>query len=396
MAGGRGERLYPLTKERSKPAVPFGGKYRIMDFVMSNFVNSGIVSLYVLVQYLSQSLIEYLRIAWRSSGVVPHHFITVVPPQQRYGEMWYRGTADAVAQNINLIYDFNPDVVAIFGADHIYRMDISQMVDFHMENKSDVTVAALPVPVAEAHRFGVIVVDSSGKIKGFQEKPKEPAPMPEDSKFAFASMGNYIFNKDILLEALHEDERRSTEHDFGKTIIPDLVPYINVYAYNFKENTLPGVKPYEENGYWRDVGDIGAFFNAHMDLLGTEPVFDLHNSRWPIYAGGYHGPSPRILGGDVEDVIVGEGCVLEKAKVRRSILGRNVHVAEGAVIEDSILMDFCRIGRKCKMKRAIVDRFNSVPDKTVIGKDSFMDAQRFYVDEDSGIVVIPRGKTAMF
>ncbi|MGH7361508.1 MAG: sugar phosphate nucleotidyltransferase, partial [Candidatus Methylomirabilales bacterium] len=273
MAGGKGERLHPLTRERSKPAVPFGGKYRIVDFVLSNFVNSGIFSLYVLVQYKSQSLIEHLQIGWRHGGLLRDHFISVVPPQMRMGEMWYRGTADAVAQNLHLIQDFNPDMVAIFGADHIYRMDLNQMLAFHAEREADVTVAALPVPLAEASGFGVIEADSEDRVLAFHEKPRQPVPMPGDPSRAYGSMGNYIFTKEVLVECLLEDVQRPTEHDFGKHVIPRLVREKLVYAYNFLTQELPGQRAYEEPGYWRDVGTIEAYWQAHMDLLGERPRF---------------------------------------------------------------------------------------------------------------------------
>ncbi|MGH7380327.1 MAG: sugar phosphate nucleotidyltransferase, partial [Candidatus Methylomirabilales bacterium] len=239
MAGGKGERLHPLTRERSKPGVPFGGKYRIVDFVLSNFVNSGIFSLYVLVQYKSQSLIEHLQIGWRHGGLLRDHFISVVPPQMRMGEMWYRGTADAVAQNLHLIQDFNPDMVAIFGADHIYRMDLNQMLAFHAEREADVTVAALPVPLEQASGFGVIEADSEDRVLAFHEKPRQPVPMPGDPSRAYGSMGNYIFTKEVLVECLLEDVQRPTEHDFGKHVIPRLVGEKLVYAYNFLTHQLP-------------------------------------------------------------------------------------------------------------------------------------------------------------
>ena len=263
MAGGKGERLHPLTRERSKPAVPFGGKYRIVDFVLSNFVNSGIFSIYVLVQYKSQSLIEHLQIGWRHGGLLRDHFISIVPPQMRMGEMWYRGTADAVAQNLHLIQDFNPDMVAIFGADHIYRMDLNQMLTFHQEAQADVTVAARPVAVGEAAQFGVLAVDRHGRVVEFTEKPPRPSPMPGDSARALVSMGNYLFDRRVLVEALVDDARRSTEHDFGRSIIPELVESGRVFAYDFQQNEVPGVKPYEEHGYWRDVGTVQAYWDAH-------------------------------------------------------------------------------------------------------------------------------------
>ncbi|HET6921564.1 MAG TPA: glucose-1-phosphate adenylyltransferase, partial [Anaeromyxobacteraceae bacterium] len=333
LAGGRGERLYPLTRERGKPAVPFGAKYRIVDFVLSNFVNSGIYALYVLVQYKAQSLIEHLRTAWRLGGL-PDHFVIVVPPQMRWGESWYQGTADAVYQNINLLRDFRPDIVAIFGADHIYRMDVGQMIAFHHEHRADITVATLPVPIARARSFGVLAVDAESRIIRFDEKPEVPPPMPDDPSRAYASMGNYLFDRDVLLEALVEDARRSTDHDFGRTIIPELVPLRRVFSYNFLANEVPGVQPYEEQGYWRDVGTLQAYWLANMDLLGPEPALNLDNPAWPIGSAAYPGPSARFLEGEIRDSLIGEGTTIDGAVIRRSIVGRGARVLRGAVLDE--------------------------------------------------------------
>jgi glucose-1-phosphate adenylyltransferase len=390
IAGGKGERLYPLTRERSKPAVPFGGRHRIIDFVLSNFVNSGLLSLYVLVQYKSQSMIEHLRQAWRAGGLVSDHFITVVPPQMRYGENWYRGTADAVLQNINLIDDFHPDLVAIFGADHVYRMDINQMIAFHLERRADVTVAARQVSVGEASSFGILGVDPGSQVIDFEEKPRRPKPMPRDPQRAYASMGNYLFTRGALVDALLADARRSTDHDFGKTIIPELVPTGRVFAYDFQGNEVPGVKPYEEPGYWRDVGTLEAYWQSHMDLLGESPRFDLDNRHWPIRVGRHNGPSARIIGGDVDNAHVAEGSLIKRATIRNSILGRSVWVNEGAVIEDSIVMDNTTVGKGARLRRVIVDRFNIIPADSEIGWEPLADRRRYHV-EPSGLVVLPRG-----
>ncbi len=392
MAGGKGERLYPLTKERSKPAVPFGGKYRIVDFVLSNFLQSGVLSMYVLVQYLSQSLIEYLRMSWRGVGLTRDQFITVVPPQMRLGDMWYRGTADAVRQNLNLLMDFNPDIVAVFGADHIYRMDVSQMIQFHMDHEADVTVAALPVPIKKASGLGVIEADSKGRVIGFEEKPKQPKPMPSDKEMAYSSMGNYLFNRDALVKILTHEAEAPSELDFGKSILPRVHKTYRVMAYNFAENELPGIKPYEEKAYWRDVGTIEALWESHMDLLGPRPRFDLNNPQWKILSGRYDGPPAKLFGGQLDDALVGDGCIVKDAKLKRSILGRGVEIGDGCVIEDSILMDFVKVQPGAKLKRVIVDRFNMIPAKESIGHDADKDAQKYYLDP-SGIVVLPRGKT---
>ncbi len=391
LAGGRGERLQPLTKERGKPAVPFGGKYRIVDFVLSNFVNSGVHAIYALVQYKSQSLIEHLRVGWRFGGL-PDHFVIAVPPQMRWGEQWYRGTADAVYQNLNLLRDFNPDIVMIFGADHIYRMDINQMLAFHIERDAQVTVAALPVPIEQASEFGIIEADADGRIAGFEEKPARPKPMLSDPSRAFSSMGNYILDRDILVETLIEDARRSTDHDFGRTIIPELFPYAGVFAYDFLTHDVPGSKPHEERGYWRDVGTISAYWQAHMDLLGAQPLFDLDNPQWPILSAAYGGPAAHLIGGAITDSLVGEGCRIEGATVSRSILGRGVRIEPGAVVEESIVMDHTVVGRGAHLRRVIADRYNVVAEGDAVGIDHLRDAQRYQVD-GSGIVVLPRGSS---
>ncbi|MGH7966892.1 MAG: glucose-1-phosphate adenylyltransferase [Candidatus Binatia bacterium] len=394
LAGGKGDRLFPLTKARSKPAVPFAGKHRIIDFVLSNFINSSIYAVYILVQYKSQSLIEHLRSTWRwrIAGGLKGTFITTVPPQQRLGESWYQGTADAVYQNLNLIRDLRPDLVAVFGADHIYRMDLNQMVAFHRDNQADVTVAALPVPLAAASSFGVIAVDSSQRIIGFEEKPKNPKPMPTDPERAYSSMGNYLFNTDLLIETLLEDSRRSTEHDFGRTILPELFPERRVFAYDFLSNEVPGVKPYEEQGYWRDVGTLPAYWEAHMDLLGATPPFDLQNSEWPIFGVIHDGPPARFGAGEVHDALIGEGCRLEGGRVVRSVLGRGVRIGKGAEVEESILMDYAEIGAGVKLTRAIVDRYNVIPEGSQMGSDSGSDEQRFF-RHPSGLIVLERGET---
>ena len=384
LAGGKGERLYPLTRERGKPAVPFGGKYRIIDFVLSNFVNSGVYALYVLVQYKAQSLIEHLRNTWRLGGL-PDHFVIVVPPQMRWGETWYQGTADAVYQNLNLLLDFSPDMVAIFGSDHIYRMDIAQMVAFAQERRADITVAALPVPVHQASSFGIIATEPDGRIVRFEEKPPSPTPMPGDPTRCLASMGNYLFTREVLVDALIEDARRSTDHDFGRTILPELVPHARVYAYNFLDNSLPGIQPYEEVGYWRDVGTIEAYWQAHMDLLGRTPKFELANRSWPIYTAPHRGPSARILDGTIIDCQLGEGSIIDGATVRRSILGRDVRLLPGADVEESILLDHTVVGAGARLRRVIADRYNVIEDGTRLGVDGS--------GGDASITVLPRGPT---
>jgi glucose-1-phosphate adenylyltransferase len=390
MAGGKGDRLQPLTRERSKSAVPFGGRHRLIDFVLSNFMNSDMPSLYVLVQYKAQSLIEHVRLAWRTSGLLPDFFVTVVPPQMRVGAAWYRGTADAVLQNLNLVDDFNADVVAVFGSDHVYRMDVNQMLAFHQEAGADATIAARPVPLADARQFGVLSVDRGGRVVQFDEKPAKPTPLPGDPEHALVSMGNYIFSRQPLVDALVADARRSTDHDFGHSIIPEMVPTGRVFAYDFQQNEVPGVKPYEEQGYWRDVGTIASYWEAHMDLLGESPRLDLDNRHWPIRSAYHPGPPARFVGSDVDNAQIGETCMVKRATVRNSILGRSVWVNEGALIEDSIVMDHTTVGKGARLRRAIIDRFNIIPADAEIGHNLEADRQRYHVDP-TGLVVVPRG-----
>jgi glucose-1-phosphate adenylyltransferase len=389
LAGGKGERLFPLTAFRSKPSVPFGGRYRIVDFVLSNLVNSHIYSIYLLVQYKSQSLIEHVRRNWVLSSVIKDHFVTVVPPQMRMGPEWFQGTADAVFQNISLIKEHNPALVVVFGADHIYRMDIRQMIDFHLEREAFVTVAARPVPLEQASSFGVIVTDSEKRIVGFQEKPKKPTPMPDDPKRVYVSMGNYVFNSAILLDALARAQRKK-QHDFGAHVIPDLVETGKVFAYDFASNVIPGARQHEEKGYWRDVGTIGAFFDAHMDMLGESPLLELDNQQWSIHPSGYEGPSTRILKGDIRNSIIGEGNVIHRAKIRNSVIRSGVVIENDVSIEDCIIMDHSVIKRGSKLRRAIVDKHNIVKEGEQIGFDAAADRLSSHIDS-SGIAILPRG-----
>lgn len=390
LAGGKGERLFPLTAMRSKPSVPFGGMHRIVDFVLSNHINSQIYSIYLLIQYKSQSLIEHIRQNWVFSPVVKEHFIALVPPQMRMGPEWFQGTADAVFQNMNLIRDHKPGLVLVFGADHIYRMDIRQMIDFHIEKGAAVTVAARPVPLNEASAYGVIVADKEQRIIGFQEKPKKPIHMPGRPDRAFVSMGNYIFNSSVLLDALAGAQRKR-HYDFGAHVIPSLVEIDErVFAYDFAAGGIPGAQPYEEQGYWRDVGTIDAFFNAHMDMLGAKPLFDINNPLWPIRGGGGAGAPARILKGDIRNSLVSEGAVIDGAKVRNSVIRRGVLIERGAVVEDSIVMDHTVIKKNCRLKRVIVDKLNVIETGEQIGLEPEKDRFRCHIDS-SGICILPRG-----
>lgn len=390
LAGGKGERLFPLTVFRSKPAVPFGGRYRIVDFVLSNLVNSDIHAIYLPVQYKSQSLIEHVRKSWVLSSVIKDHFATIVPPQMRTGPEWFQGTADAVFQNINLIRQHNPELIIIFGADHIYRMDIRQMIDFHLEKKAQVSVASIPIPIEKASSFGIIVADSEKRIIGFQEKPKKPVPMPGDPCRAYASMGNYIFNRDVLFEALAKAQRRK-QHDFGAHVIPDMVQTgKKVFAYDFATNIIPGTMPYEEKGYWRDVGTIPAFFEAHMDMLGDTPLFELDNKSWPIFPSGYSGPASKILSGNIKNSIIAEGVVIHRSKIYNSFIRSEVIIEKDVSIEDCIIMDQVILKKGCRLRKVIVDKLNVIDEGEEIGFNPYKDRFRCHIDS-SGIAIIPRG-----
>ena len=393
LAGGEGTRLNPLTAERSKPAVPFGGRYRIVDFVLSNLVNSEIHSIYLLVQYKSQSLIEHIRRAWSVSHIIAGHFVTVVPAQMREGPDWFQGTADAVYQNLGLVYHHRPDVVAVFGSDHIYRMDINQMVQFHLDQKADVTVAALPVILNQCPAFGVIIPDRAARIVDFQEKPAHPKPIPGDPGHCLASMGNYLFRTDVLIDTIRH-AHAAREKDFGHDVLPRMIKTHRVCYYDFARNKVPGSKSYEEPCYWRDVGNIEAYHASHMDMLGLEPRFDAFNPDWPIYSDHYFGPDPKVIGGFLENTILGGGTVVNGASIRNTVLRREVMIEPDVEIEDSIIMDYTLIGRGSRIRRTIVDRYNRIAPQTVIGHDPESDNARFHVSP-GGIVVLPKGRSSM-
>lgn len=400
LAGGRGERLYPLTEHRAKPAVPFGGRYRIIDFVLSNFVNSGILSIYVLTQFKAQSLLEHLDRGWRASDFLGEHFITSVPAQMRMGEDWYQGTADSVYQNLYLIERHNPKLVAVFGADHIYRMNIRQMIDEHQKKGADVTVAALPVRIEEAAgKFGVMEVDADWRIIGFEEKPRQPKPIPSEPDFALVSMGNYLFNTEVLVQALLADaQRESSAHDFGRDILPALINEQRAYAYDFRKNRVPSIEKGEEPSYWRDLGTIEAYYEANMDLCSVNPSFNLYNRSWPLRTVGYGDPPAKFVfdwhdrQGMALNSIVAEGTIISGSVVKNCVIGPNVRIHSYSQIEDSVIMDWVEVRRDCKIRHAIIDKSNIFPAGTVIGYDPVNDRER-YVISDSGIVVVPRGAT---
>lgn len=387
MAGGEGSRLQPLTAERSKPSVPFGARYRVVDFVLSNLINSGITAIYLLVQYKSQSLIEHVRKAWMLPPILPDHFVTIVPPQMRTGQEWFQGTADAVFQNLNLIRQQSPSLVLVFGADHIYRMDVRQMIQYHLDCRAHATVAALPVPLVQASDFGVIDVDAEGRIRGFLEKPAVPPPMPGRPSHAYASMGNYLFSTDVLMDALHTCRSRGGT-DFGHHVLPGLVDAGGLFAYDFSRNRVPGVRDYEEEAYWRDVGTLDAYYDAHMDVLGLQPRFNVFNARWPITSSNYQGPVAKFLRAEIDNSIVSAGCLVHGARLRDSILRREVVLEPDVEVEGCLIMDGVTVRRGARLRRAIIDRYNVIEPGARLGFDSGQDRARHHVTE-SGIVILP-------
>ena len=400
LAGGKGTRLFPLTKERTKPAVPFGGKYRIVDFVLSNFINSGIYSVYVLTQFKSQSLLQHLRNAWQFSELLTSQFIIPVPAQMRKGEKWYQGTSDAIYQNIHLIELSQPEMVAVFGADHIYYMDIRQMIGYHRDKGAKGTVAVLPTPVSEAGRFGTVEVDSDWRIVRFLEKVSRPPEIPGRPGWCLASMGNYTFDPDVLVAELRRDAALpESNHDFGRNMLPEMVKELPIYAYDYLTNEVPGERP-ENRGYWRDVGTIESYYEASMDLRSIRPNLELHNPSWPLRTAEYPAAPSRYCTdeagrhGEAVDSIVSEGCVLNGSSVSRSVLGRSVHVESGAVIEDSIVMTRCYVGGGAKIRRAIIDKNARIPPGARIGYDEASDRRRHHVSSE-GIVVVEGSRTAI-
>lgn len=396
LAGGKGERLMPLTRYRAKPAVPFAAKYRIVDFALSNMVNSGLFSIYCLVQFKSQSLNEHIERGWQFGTALRgrDYFITVVPAQMWTGERWYEGTADAVFQNLHLVTLYDADRVCIFAADHIYKMDVEQMLQFHVDSHADVTVAANVVPVAEASSFGCLAVDETGRITDFVEKPPIPPQIPGRPGFCYASMGNYIFEREILEEAILEDNRiEGSSHDFGKDILPRIFRRCRMMAYDFPSNELPG----DDRPYWKDVGTIRAYFDAHMDLLQHPSDLTLYNPHWPIRTVSYADPPgftypDKGQGCSVVGTLRAEGSRVLGAIVHRSVLSRNCIVNAGAVLEECIVGQGVVIGENCKLRRVILDAYNHVPPNTVIGYNRDVDAERYHLDADSGVVVLSMPK----
>ena len=399
LAGGKGTRLSPLTSERAKPAVPFGGKYRIVDFVMSNLVNSGIHSIYVLIQFRSQSLLQHLTDGWLFGSMLKHQFIIPVPAQMRSpGEAWYRGTADAITQNVNLIEQATPDVVLVFGADHIYRMNIRDMIEFHVRKGADVTVSALAVDRRHAVEFGVIETAADGRIVGFHEKRADAPTIPGKPDQVYASMGNYVFSTAALLKAIEEDaEDPESSHDFGKDILPKMVAHRPLYAFDFANNQIPG-EPAGKAAYWRDVGTLDAYYEANMDLRAIDPDLNLYNPEWPLRTASYPDPPAKLAfneegrRGQAIDSVLSGGCIISGGRVQGSVLGRGVRVHSYATVEGCVLFDNCDIGRGAQVRRAILQKNVQVPPGTKIGFDPEADRRRYHVTE-SGIVVVEGGRS---
>lgn len=396
LAGGEGKRLHPLTRERAKPAVPFGGRYRIIDIVLSNFVNSGLHRIKILTQYKSASLEEHIARAWRLSPMLDN-YIETIPAQQRTGKSWFKGSADAVFQCQNVITDEEPELVCIFGGDHVYKMDVRQMLAFHVEKQAKVTVAVIPVPRDEARDFGVIHVDSDGRVVAFHEKPADPPAMPGHPDLALVSMGNYVFRADALLESLsHDAQLTDSKHDFGHDILPTMVKNgEEVFAYDFKTNRVAG-----EVGapYWRDIGTIDAYFAAQLDLVSIKPQFSLYNNRWPIRTGINHDPPAKFVFrdeahsriGTATESIVSLGCIVSGGSIHRTVLGNRCRVNSYCEIEECVAFDNVQIGRHARIRKAIIDKDVEIPANTEIGFDIEKDRQRFFVSDD-GVVVIPKG-----
>ena len=393
LAGGKGARLEPLTRERSKAAVPFGGKYRIIDFVLSNLINSGIYSIYVLTQFKAQSLLQHLRDGWQFSDILKNQFVISVPAQMRKGEQWYQGTSDAIFQNIHLIELSSPDLVAVFSADHVYRMDVTQMTAYHQEKGAKGTVAALPIRVEQAERFGTIEIDGEWRIVRFHEKIKDPPQIPGRPGWVLASMGNYIFDTEVLVDELKRDaDKPESAHDFGGNMLPEMVVEHPIYAYDFLGNVVPGEAP-EKRGYWRDVGTIEAYYDANMDLRSSSPSVNLYNQRWPLRTAEYPvGPTKFTSDaggarGHAVSSIISEGCVINGAEVVDSVVGRRVHADPGALVRESIVMDNCYIGAGANIRRAILDKNAQISPGVEIGYDPDRDRERYHVT-DTGIVII--------
>jgi glucose-1-phosphate adenylyltransferase len=400
LAGGEGKRLMPLTLDRAKPAVPVGGRYRLVDFVLSNFVNSGILKIKVLTQYKSDSLNTHLARGWRLPQMLDL-YVEPVPAQMRTGTSWFRGSADALYQSLNVVTDEDPDFVCVFSSDHIYKMDVRQMLDFHLESGADMTVAAIPVPAKEATAFGVVGVDEASRMTSFLEKPEVPPEIPDRPGWSLASMGNYIWNTDALIAALERDaaDEEKSQHDFGRNVLPSLVGRAEVAVYDYAKNEIPGQEE-RERAYWRDVGTIGSYYAANMDFVQVHPVFNLYNRRWPIRTWARPFPPAKFVWADeaqsrmgiATDSLVSEGCIISGGRIDRSVLSPNVRINSFSHVEGSILFEGVQVGRRAKVRRAIVDKGVVIPEGLEIGVDHAADAERgLTVCEEEDLVVVPKG-----
>lgn len=391
LAGGQGERLYPLTKDRAKPSVPFGGSYRIIDFALSNCVNSGLRRIQVMTQYKSFSLQRHIKAAWDLFNPLMGEYVDAIPPQQRNVKRWYSGTADAIFQNIYMLEQERPRWVVILSGDHIYKMDYAKMLDFHTRNEADLTISCTTVPKAEATRLGVAGADQTGRITRFVEKPKDPPALSHDSSSSYASMGVYIFSTDVLVRRVIEDVKQDTEHDFGKNIIPKMVKGGDrVFAYPFVDENKG------EEVYWRDIGTLASYYEANMDLVQARPLFNLYDDQWPIHRRHQPGPPAKTVSHDrgrmanAHDSLLATGVIVSGSNIERSVLGPRCFVHSWATVEDSILFDDVEVGRHCQIRRAIIDKHVKIPPGTRIGYDIEADRKRFTVTPE-GVVVIPKG-----
>jgi len=389
LAGGEGKRLMPLTADRAKPSVPFGGTYRLIDFVLSNMINSGLTKICVLTQYKSHSLDRHIAVAWRLSTVLGN-YVTSVPAQQRTGKQWFQGSADAIYQSMNLIGDENPDYVVVFGADNIYRMDIGKMLDAHIDAGVDCTVAGIRVPRAGASAFGIIDAGPTGKIERFLEKPADPPGLPDSPDECFASMGNYIFSRTAFVDLLNADASDpGSRHDMGGDIVPAFVKAGTAQVYDFSTNLVAGATEKDRN-YWRDVGTIAAYHAAHMDLISVDPEFNLYNRKWPIWTSQEQLPGAKFtLAGSARDSIVSSGCIISGGTVSRSVLSPNVVVEQWSTIDESVIFSGCRVGRSAVVRRSILDKNVVVPDGAMVGVDQEADRARGFIVED-GLTVVPK------
>ncbi len=391
LAGGEGKRLMPLTADRAKPAVTFGGTYRLVDFVLSNLVNADILRICVLTQYKSHSLDRHVTTTWRMSSLLGN-YVTPVPAQQRLGPHWYLGSADAILQSLNLIYDERPEYVAVFGADHVYRMDPRQMLSQHIESGAGVTVAGIRVPRAESPSFGVITPGSDGlTVERFLEKPADPPGLADDPDCVFASMGNYIFTTKALVEALQRDaEDENSVHDMGGSILPQLTGRGEAHLYDFSTNHVPG-ETSRDQGYWRDVGTLDAYYDAHMDLIAERPAFNLYNRQWPVYThSGQLSPARFNAGGIASESIISAGCLI-RGQVTRSVLSPGVVVDPGAVVQGSVLHDNVHIGRGAVVRGAVLDKNVEVPPGATIGVNPERDAELYTVSK-GGVIALGKGQ----